>query len=59
VTRIAAALAAYYAALDLWIEAEACALGDSSPRAREWLAAQRQRLDAARGAFFASMEAPL
>jgi hypothetical protein len=58
-TRLSAALAAYYAALSTWVEAEASALTDQRPLARDWLAAQRQRLDAARGVLFQAAERPL
>ena len=54
-----AALAAYYLALDLWLDAAVIDPACATPRALDLLAARRQRLDAARGALFAAMEAPL
>lgn len=54
---ISQALAAYYVALDAWVEAEAAALTDQRPVTLDWVRARRSCLDAARAAFFAAVDA--
>lgn len=55
-TLLPAALAAYYAAVDAWADAEAAIMTDARPLALEWRRHRRLVLDAARSTLFRAIE---